>query len=246
MSNIKLQEVTYTYPDAKQPALNKFNIEINKGDTIGFVGASGAGKSTLMDIILGLLEPTSGKLLINEKNAFDDIANWQRHIGFVPQQIFVIDDTIRRNIAFAIADNEIDNTRINTVLKLTQLEQFVESLPNGLDTILGEHGTRLSGGQRQRIAIARALYRDPDVLVFDEATSALDNLTELEITRAIETLAGSKTILIVAHRLSTIRTCNKILFMKEGKIRAIGTYEELLVKNKEFRHLAQLGNTRTT
>lgn len=246
VSNIKLQEVTYTYPDAKQPALNKFNIEINKGDTIGFVGASGAGKSTLMDIILGLLEPTSGKLLINEKNAFDDIANWQRHIGFVPQQIFVIDDTIRRNIAFATADNEIDNTRINTVLKLTQLEQFVESLPNGLDTILGEHGTRLSGGQRQRIAIARALYRDPDVLVFDEATSALDNLTELEITRAIETLAGSKTILIVAHRLSTIRTCNKILFMKEGKIRAIGTYEELLVKNKEFRHLAQLGNTRTT
>lgn len=241
--NITIEDITYAYPDAEHHALKQFNLNIKRGETIGFVGQSGAGKSTLMDIILGLLEPTSGQLLVDGKNAYDNISGWQKNIGFVPQQVFVMDDTIRRNIAFAINDDDIDDTRIKTVLELTQLDKFVGELPEGLDTLLGEHGARLSGGQRQRIAISRALYRNPDILVFDEATSALDNVTEQKISRAIETLSGDKTILIVAHRLSTVRNCDKIVFMKEGGIEIVGPYDQLLVDNDEFRHLAELGNS---
>jgi len=157
----------------------------------------------------------------------------------------VMDDNIRRNIAFAVEDELIDDKRISAVLEMAQLEAFVNDLPEGLDTVLGEHGTRLSGGQRQRVAIARALYRDPDVLVFDEATSALDNVTEEEITNAIEKLSDEKTILIVAHRLSTVRKCDKIVFMKDGCVEGIGTYQELLSKNNEFRALAKLGDVVT-
>jgi len=240
--NLELKEVSYTYPKADQHALKAFSLVINKGETVGFVGSSGAGKSTLMDIFLGLLEPRSGQLLIDGSDAYENIEGWQKNIGFVPQQVFVMDDTIRRNIAFAVDDGDISDPRIETVLKMTQLDAFVESLPDGLDTVLGEHGTRLSGGQRQRIAIARALYRDPGVLVFDEATSALDNVTEREISHAIETLSGDKTILIVAHRLSTVRKCDRIIFMKEGRIEDTGTYDQLLEKNHDFRHLAHVGN----
>jgi ATP-binding cassette subfamily C protein len=196
-----------------------------------------------MDIILGFLEPESGQILIDGKAAYQNITGWQKQIGFVPQHIFVMDDTIRRNIAFAVDDNDIDDQRLKTVLEMTQLDQFVEGFPDGMDAMLGEHGTRLSGGQRQRIAIARALYHDPAVLLFDEATSALDNITEQEITRAIDNLAGRKTILIVAHRLSTVRKCDDLVFMKDGAIDAIGTYDELVKNNAEFRHLAELGES---
>lgn len=237
---IKIDDITYTYPDSERHALRKFNLTIQKGTSVGFVGSSGSGKSTLMDIILGLLIPTSGQLLIDGKNAYENISGWQRRIGFVQQQIFVMDDTIRRNIAFAIEDDEIDDMRIKSVLEVTQLDTFVNDLPKGIDTILGEHGTRLSGGQRQRIAIARALYHDPDVLVFDEATSSLDNITEREITRAIDILAGDKTILIVAHRLSTVYKCDQIVFMKDGRLNATGTYAELMESNVEFQLLAQI------
>ena len=239
---IEINNITYAYPDTEHHALMNFSLTIKKGESVGFVGPSGAGKSTLMDIILGLLEPTSGSLLIDGDNAYDNIAGWQKHIGFVPQQVFVTDDTIRRNIAFAMDDDEIDAGRVANVLEMTRLGQFVDELPDGLDTMLGEHGTRLSGGQRQRIAIARALYRDPDVLVFDEATSALDNVTEQEVTRAIEALSGDKTIMIVAHRLSTVRKCDKIAFMKDGRMATVGSYDELIASNAEFRYLAQLGD----
>jgi ATP-binding cassette, subfamily B, bacterial PglK len=239
--NIHLKNISYTYPDAEHHALHNIDMIISKGQSVGFVGTSGAGKSTLMDIVLGLLEPTGGQMLIDNKNTIVDITSWQRNIGFVPQQVFLIDDTIRRNIAFGVEDENIDEAHIEKALQLARLDEFIASLPEGLSAIIGEHGTRLSGGQRQRIAIARALYRDPGVLVFDEATSALDNVTEQDITRAIETLSGDKTILIVAHRLSTVRKCDKIVFMKEGRIEAFGTYEDLLQGNDEFRHLAQLG-----
>lgn len=239
---IRIDNVVYSYPDTEHAVLRGANLTIGKGKSVGFIGSSGAGKSTLMDIILGFLKPESGRILIDGKNAYDNIAGWQKHIGFVPQQVFVMDDTIRRNIAFAVDDENIDDLRIKTVLEMTQLEQFVNDLPEGLDTMLGEHGTRLSGGQRQRVAIARALYHDPDVLVFDEATSALDNVTEQEITRAIETLAGDKTILIVAHRLSTVKNCDQIVFMKDGEIVATGRFDELIKNNPGFAELARLGD----
>jgi ATP-binding cassette, subfamily B, bacterial PglK len=243
---IELRNLTYTYPDAGHHALTNFNLTINKGTSVGFVGSSGAGKSTLMDIILGFLEPSSGQLLIDGQDAFERIAGWQRKMGFVPQQVFIMDDTVRRNIAFGIEDQDINEKRLEEFLRLTRVDEFVADLPQGLDTMLGEHGTRLSGGQRQRVAIARALYRNPDVLVFDEATSALDNVTEKEISAAIETLSGDKTILIVAHRLSTIRNCDQIVFMKNGAIAGKGTYDELLSSSAEFRHLTQIGNTAPT
>jgi ATP-binding cassette subfamily C protein len=217
-------------------------MTIVKGQSIGFVGPSGAGKSTLMDIVLGLLEPTTGKFFVDGKEPTDGKLGWQKIIGFVPQQVFLMDDTIRRNIAFGIEDENIDEARISKALKLARLEDFIVSLSDGVSTIVGEHGTRLSGGQRQRIAIARALYREPNVLVFDEATSALDNVTEQEITHAIENLSGEKTILIVAHRLSTVRKCNKIIFMREGHIVSSGSYDELLTNSNDFRKLAKLGN----
>jgi len=238
---ITIDDLEYSYSGAPNSVLRGVNFTIRKGESIGFVGSSGAGKSTLMDIILGFLVPKVGGVIIDEKDAFENIVGWQKHIGFVPQEVFVMDDSIRRNVAFAVEDNLIDDKRITTVLEMARLDTLVHELPEGLDTILGEHGTRLSGGQRQRIAIARALYRDPDVLVFDEATSALDNITEEEISNAIEKLSGEKTILIVAHRLSTVSKCDKIIFMKEGRVEDIGTFEELLAKNNEFASLAKLG-----
>ena len=242
---IDIDNIEFSYSPAERPVLEGVNLTIKKGETIGFVGSSGAGKSTLMDILLGFLMPKIGRVMIDENSVFDNIVGWQKRLGFVPQQVFVMDDNIRRNVAFAVEDELIDDERVSAVLEMAQLDTFVNDLPQGLDTVLGENGTRLSGGQRQRIAIARALYRDPDVLVFDEATSALDNVTELGITDALEKLSGEKTILIVAHRLSTVRKCDKIVFMKEGRVEAIGTYQELLSTNNEFGALAKLGDVAT-
>ena len=239
---IRLETISYAYPDAEHPALHGVDLTIGKGQSIGFVGQSGAGKSTLMDVILGLLMPDQGRLLVDGSNAFENLAGWRRRIGFVPQHVFLMDDTISRNIAFGIDDKDIDEDRVKEVLRLAKLSDFVLGLPDGLTTVLGEHGTRLSGGQRQRIAIARALYRDPDVLMFDEATSALDNETETEVSNAIEALAGEKTILIVAHRLSTVRRCDLIAFMKDGRIIATGSFDELMKGNSEFKHLVELGS----
>ncbi|NQU57206.1 MAG: ABC transporter ATP-binding protein [Rhodospirillales bacterium] len=239
---IRLENIFYAYPDAKRAALHGVDLTIGKGQSIGFVGQSGAGKSTLMDVILGLLTPDQGRLLVDGKDAFESLAGWRRRIGFVPQHVFLMDDTISRNIAFGIKDEDIDENRIKEVLRLAKLDNFVLDLPDGLATVLGEHGTRLSGGQRQRIAIARALYRDPDVLMFDEATSALDNETENEVSNAIEALAGEKTVLIVAHRLSTVRRCDLIAFMKDGRITATGSFDELIKGDSEFKHLVELGN----
>ena len=212
---------------------------------MGIVGPSGAGKTTLVDITLGLLRPQSGRVLIDGRDAFANIAAWQRRIGFVPQNVQLIDDSLRRNIAFGLEDNIIDEARIEEVVRLARLDDVVAQLPDGLGTVIGEDGARLSGGQQQRVAIARVLYREPDVLVFDEATSALDNESEREIAKVIENLAGKKTVLIIAHRLSSVRNCDKLVFMKTGRVAAIGSFDELFSSNSEFRHLVELGNLGT-
>jgi len=239
-NKVELKNVSYTYPAAEYPALTDINLSILKGQLIGFVGSSGAGKSTLMDILLGLLPPSSGQFLIDGKSVIEHVDEWQANIGYVPQKIFLMDDSLRRNIAFGVEDNEIDDTRISNSIRQAKLHDFVESLPDGLATKVGEHGTRLSGGQRQRIAIARALYFGPEVLIFDEATSALDNITEHEIHTALESLAVEKTILIVAHRLSTVRKCDQLVFMMDGRIKEIGTYHELTEHNPDFRRYSQI------
>lgn len=236
--SLELKAVTYQYPQAETPALNAISLCINRGEAIGFVGPSGAGKSTLVDVLLGLLPPTQGDILIDgiplHHNEATPLAQWQRQIGYIPQRIYLADDTIRRNIAFGLPDSEIDDDRLWQVLHLAQLEPYIRQLPQQLDTWVGENGLRLSGGQRQRIAIARALYPNPEVLVLDEATAALDNQTEQDITQALETLMGQKTLIIIAHRLTTVQTCDCIYFIKAGRIQAVGSYQDLLANNLDF------------
>jgi len=236
---IQLDYVSYTYETAERHALKDINITIAKGESVGFVGSSGAGKSTLMDIILGFLNPDEGRLLIDGVEVCNELSSWQRQIGYVPQQINLFDDTLRRNIAFGIDDNAIDEKRLNNAIQMAHLIDLINELPEGLMTIVGERGVRLSGGQRQRVAIARALYRDPPVLMFDEATAALDNEMEREISQATQEFSGDKTILIIAHRLETIKHCDKIVFMDNGRIEAISTFKELIATNKKFRRVTQ-------
>jgi ATP-binding cassette subfamily C protein len=201
---------------------------LKPGESLGIVGATGSGKSTLVDVLLGLLRPTAGQLLLDGKPLNGHERAWQRLIGYVPQAPYLLDDTIRRNIAFGVGDTLIDEHRVARASTLAQLEDVVRHLPQGLDTPLGERGARLSGGQQQRVAIARALYGDPAVLVFDEATAALDNQTEREVTRAIAALHGTRTLIVIAHRLSTVAACDRLIFLEGGRIAAAGTYQELL------------------
>jgi len=238
--DLRLDGIAFAYTPSGPNILNGISVSIRKGQSIGFVGPSGAGKTTLLNIVLGLLKPDSGRILIDGHDIKNNVEAWQKHIGFVPQHLFLIDDTLRRNVAFGLRDEEIDDARIAHVLDLARLTDVVAKLPNGLETKLGEFGSRLSGGQQQRIAIARALYRDPDVLVFDEATAALDNETEYEINQAMTALAGQKTILLIAHRLSTVRKCDRIVLMKQGRVAEVGTFDELNSTNQDFRRLVDL------
>jgi len=223
-SSIVLSHVSFTYPSAASETLRDISLLIKRGESVGFIGASGAGKSTLVDIILGLLTPDKGVMLVDAKDIQQNLRNWQNQIGYVPQSIYLTDDTLRRNVAFGLPDDQIDDAAVKRAIQSAQLDDFVSSLPDDLMTMVGERGIRLSGGQRQRIGIARALYHDPAVLLLDEATSSLDTATELDVMEAVKALQGSKTILIVAHRLSTVEHCDRLYRMEKGVLLdAVGT-----------------------
>lgn len=238
---ITLNDVSFQYAEANVAAVNGVTITIPKGAAVAFVGPSGAGKTTISDLILGVLEPTHGSILVDGNNIHDSITKWQHKMGYVPQAIFLADDTLRRNIAFGISDDEIDEGRVLDAVRHSYLEDVLKTLPQGLDTDVGERGVRLSGGQRQRVGIARALYNSPEVIVLDEATSSLDNTSEREITRAIDLLSGEVTVIVIAHRLTTVQGCDCIFFMMDGRVVEQGTYEELLEKSEDFRRMVQLG-----
>jgi ABC-type multidrug transport system fused ATPase/permease subunit len=208
---------------------------------MAFVGSSGAGKSTLLDLVLGLLEPTEGSIECGDRSISDDLAAWYAELGVVPQDVFLLNDTLSANIAFGVSAERVDRARIDEVMAMSQLDGLLAELPEGLETVVGERGVRLSGGQRQRIGLARALYRRPSVLVLDEATSALDNLTEHEIAATLGRLQGSMTILIVAHRLSTVRHADTLVFLKDGRIEAEGGFEQVRAQSADFARLVELG-----
>lgn len=213
---LTLSHVTFSYEARELTVIDDLNMTIKKGTSVAFIGSSGAGKTTLADIILALLKPKSGQILMDGNNIEDLGGRWHQIIGYVPQSIYMTDDTIRRNIAFGIADEEIDDEKIWKALEMAQMKDFVMNLSMGLDTIVGEWGVQFSGGQRQRIAIARALYNNPDIIIMDEATAALDTETETAVMESIDALQGIKTLIIVAHRLTTIRNCDVIYEIKDG------------------------------
>jgi len=218
LNKIEIKNLSFSYIGTNKNLLNEIELTINEGESVGIVGSSGSGKSTLVDLILGLLIPKSGQIMVNNLDINKNMRSWQNLIGYVPQNVYLADDTLAKNIAFGIDENQIDFERLHTSIKSAQLEEFVKSLPEGINNEVGERGSRISGGQRQRIGIARALYNGPQLLVFDEATSALDNKTELEVMEVINSLKGSRTILIIAHRLTTIENCDKVFEINEGNI----------------------------
>lgn len=214
---LTVENIYWKYPEGKKNVLEDVSLTIQKGDAVAFVGESGAGKTTLADVILGLLHPQSGTVRMDGVDIATIPKQWSKIIGFVPQNVFLIDDTVRGNVAFGIYEDDIDDNKIIQALKDAQIYDFIMGLPHGLETMVGEGGVKFSGGQRQRLAIARALYDNPDILVLDEATSALDNETESAVMQAIDALKGSKTLIIIAHRLSTIENCNRVYEVKDGK-----------------------------
>jgi len=238
---IKIDNVSYTYPNTEKLVLDSINLSIPFGATIGIVGMTGSGKTTLIDIILGLLQPQKGSLFVDEtKIDKNNQRKWMNSIGYVPQHIFLADTTIRENIAFGIDPDKVDFSQIETAAKSAMIDDFVQSeLPDNYDTVIGESGVRLSGGQRQRIGIARAFYSDPGLLVFDEATSALDNFTEKRIMELIQPNKNKKTIIMIAHRLSTLTDCDVIYVMSKGKIVNWGTYSYLEEHCEYFKELSK-------
>ena len=243
-TSLQLKEVSFNYPNTNEPVIHNISLPIMHNTSVGLVGPTGAGKTTLVDIILGLLTPQKGEfsvdgVKINENN----ILNWQKNLGYVPQHIYLSDDTIMNNIAFGIPGEKIDRKIVEHAARISNLHDFIISeLPNGYQTIVGERGIRLSGGERQRVGIARALYHDPEVLVLDEATSSLDGITESAVLEAINNVAKLKTVIIIAHRLTTVKGCDIIYLIDKGKITAQGTYDELMSSSASFRAMAKVVN----
>ena len=237
---ITLNNVTFQYPEKTQSVLNDINMVINTGEIVGIVGPSGSGKSTLVDIILGLIQPEAGSICIdNYELTQHNRRLWQDKIGYVPQSIFLADASIRENIAFGIAPEAVNSERVESAIRLAQLDTFISGLPQGLKTQVGERGTQLSGGQRQRIGIARALYEDPELLVLDEGTSSLDTITEANVMLAISEFAEAKTVIMIAHRLATVKSCDRIYFLEDGHVIVQGNYQELIESSTAFREMAK-------
>ena len=236
---ITVNDIFFKYPKSKKNVIDGISLSILKNTSIGFAGSTGSGKTTLIDVILGLLDPKKGNIIVDDTIINNqNLLSWQNKISYVPQTIFLIDESISSNIAFGIKREEIDHDKVAKAAQLANLDRFVEDLPEKYDTLVGENGVKLSGGQRQRIGIARALYNEPEVLVLDEATSALDGITENYVMEAIESLSSKLTLIIVAHRITTIENCDMIYFLEEGKIKDYGTYNELISKNSQFKKMA--------
>jgi ABC-type multidrug transport system fused ATPase/permease subunit len=241
-----LHNVTFRYPTRERPALSEITVSVERGEALGVVGATGSGKSTLVDLLLGLLEPDCGEVLVDGRPLAGNAQDWRAHVGFVPQDIFLIDDTLDSNIRLGLPDDVSSAERMHRAVAASHLDAVVSALPDGLDTTLGERGVRLSGGQRQRVGLARALYMQPVVLILDEATSALDNETEHAITSALHALHGELTMVVIAHRLSTVRECDRILYLDDGKVSGYGTFDQLVQTNSGFARLVELGSLKGT
>ena len=237
-NELTLEGIRFTYPDREEAVLSGITLSVRRGQSVALVGSSGAGKTTIADIILGLLEPDEGRILIDGEDVTADRA-WRHNLfGYVPQSIYLIDDTLRANIAFGLPSDEVDEGDLNEAVELARIGGLVDRLSDGLDTVVGEGGVRLSGGERQRLGIARALYHKPEFIVFDEATSALDNVTEREFSEALDKLHGERTVIFIAHRLSTIENCDKVVLLDGGEIVAEGSYVDLMESCEPFRRMA--------
>lgn len=239
--DIELDGVTFRYPDAAEPVLDGIRLTISENSTTAFVGSSGAGKTTLLDLVLGLLTPTEGEVRCGGRSIGDDLARWHAGLGVVPQEVFLTSATLAENIAYGHAPDDIDRELLQDAAGMALLDELIAELPHGLDTQVGDRGVRLSGGQRQRVGLARALYRRPRVLVLDEATSALDNATEHEISQTLRRMRGTMTVIIVAHRLSTVRNADTLVFLEHGTVSASGTFDEVAEASEEFARLVRLG-----
>ena len=246
-NSLRFRNATFSFPSQKNlNIIDSVNLNIKQGQAVGVTGPSGSGKTTLINMILGLLNPDSGLIYVNDEEMHKNLANWRSLIGYVPQSIILIDSSIKENVALGLEGDEINEKKVWAVLKEANLDVFVRDLPEQLDTFIGENGMRLSGGQRQRLGIARALYRDPEILIFDEATSSLDVETEKRITGEIMKLSGKRTLIIVAHRISTIKDCDVIYYLKNGRIENFGKFDELIELNEDFKDIAVHGDMPAT
>ncbi len=239
---VRLDRVWFSYDDSETPVLRDISLDLPAGSSLGLVGVSGAGKSTLVDIVLGLQSPTRGRVLVDAADIAPRLKDWQQNLAVVPQDVYLLDDTMRANVRFSPDVDDPDDRRLHHVLAQAQLGELVASLPAGVDSELGERGARISGGQRQRVGIARALFREPKLLVLDEATSALDNETERMITETIRSLQGDVTLIVIAHRLSTVRHCDRIAVLEEGRLTGLGSFDELRRSHAGFARLVELGS----
>jgi ABC-type multidrug transport system fused ATPase/permease subunit len=240
---IRIQNISYRYPQSELDAVSNTSLTIKRNQSVAFVGETGSGKSTMVDLLIGLLEKTSGSCQVDGQEITEDnVRAWQKNIGYVPQTIFLTDDTVMSNIAFGLTEDMVDIDAVERAAMMAHLHDFVIELPEGYNTLVGERGVRLSGGQRQRIGIARALYQNPSLLVMDEATSSLDNVTEALISEAIHSLSGEVTLVIIAHRLSTIRECDVIFYFEKGKVKDTGSFKQLIERNLAFKKMVDAGN----